>query len=240
MTSCTHPTTLGKLPAHLDPFGMLTGRQPTPLRLRFADDGGDGTGAGGDDGGDDGDDGDKGGDDKLGDAGQRALDRAKQRDKESRAALKEYADLGLSAAEIKAIVDEKNKGNAPDAEAIAKQAQRDADKVANERLHGRLRSSSVREQAASLQFIDPSEALALIDRKALDAVEVDDDDEVDSPAIKKLLEELATKRPHLLKTKDSVADSRTAGIGAKGSGNKPESKPGIDRLRSVQRSSSKK
>lgn len=230
MTICTHPTTLGKLPAHLDPFGMLTGRQATPLRLRFADDGGDGTGADGDNG--DGDDGDKGGDDRLGDAGQRALDRAKQRDKESRAALKEYADLGLTAAEIKAIVDEKNKGNAPDAEAIAKQAQRDADKVANERLHGRLRSSSVREQAASLQFIDPSEALALIDRKALDAVEVDDDDEVDGPAIKKLLEELATKRPHLLKPKDSTADHRTAGIGAGGSGGQPESAPGVSRVRS--------
>ena len=238
MTICTHPPVLGKLPAHLDPFGLMSGRQATPLRLRFADEGGDGTGAGDGDG--DGDEGDKGGDDKLGDAGQRALDRAKQRDKESRAALKEYADLGLTAAEIKAIVDEKNKGNAPDAEAIAKQAQRDADKVANDRLHGRLRSSSVREQAASLEFIDPSEALALIDRKALDAIDVDDDDEVDAPAIKKLLEELATKKPHLLKPKDSVADSRTAGIGASGSTTKAEPKPGIGRLRSVQRSSSKK
>jgi hypothetical protein len=235
MTICTHPPVLGKLPAHLDPFGLIGGRQAYPLRLRFGDEGGDGTGAG--DGDSDDSDNDK--DDKLGDAGQRALDRAKQRDKESRAALKEYADLGLTAAEIKAIVDEKNKGNAPDAEAIAKQAQRDADKVANDRLHGRLRSSSVREQAASLEFIDPSEALALIDRKALDAIDVDDDDEVDAPAIKKLLEELATKKPHLLKPKDSVVDSRIAGIGARGSGAKPESKPGRDRLRSAYESSGK-
>jgi len=238
MTICTHPTALGKLPAHLDRFGLISGRQAYPLRLRFGDEGGDGTGAGGDGGAGDGEgDGEDG--DKLGDAGARALERAKRRDKESRAALKEYADLGLTAAEIKAIVDEKNKGTAPDADAIAKQARRDADKAANERLHGRLRSSSVREQAASLDFIDPSEALALVDRKALDAVEVDDDDEVDSPAIKKLLEELATRKPHLLKTKDSVADSRIAGIGARGSGAKPESKPGRDRMRSAYESSGK-
>jgi len=60
---------------------------------------------------------------------------------------------------------------------------------------------------------------------------VNDDGDADEAAVKKLLEDLKSDSPHLLKPTDSTADHRTAGIGATGSGTTSEVRPGADRLR---------
>lgn len=175
----------------------------------------------------------------LGDAGQKAIDRMKETVKTTKAELKAYSELGLSAAEIKAIIDEKNAGKPVDEEAIRTKAQKDADTAAAEKFHGKLRNSSVREQAATLGFTSPTDALALISAQDLADVDVTDD-EVDGPAVKKLLEKLAADKPYLLKPTDSTPGHKQVGIGGTGSGTKPEVQPGTARLRAAYANTPKK
>lgn len=143
---------------------------------------------------------------------------------------KAFRDLGLTPAEIaelKKARDDANGGPTP--EQIAEAARKDADKAANERIAARARTSAVREQAAALGFHEPKDALALLDRAALDEVAVDDDDEADPAAVKRLLEQLAAARPYLVK-KPGFASARDAGIGSTGSGARPDPGPGVARL----------
>jgi DNA-binding transcriptional MerR regulator len=176
----------------------------------------------------------------LGDAGQQAIDRMKTERNTARQEAKAYKDLGLSPDEIRALVAEKNAGTAPDPEKIAREAQKAADAAAKDRYDGKARGSEVRAQAAELNFIKPTQALALLDPKDLADIDVDDDGEVDADAVKKLLEKLATDNPHLLKPTDTTPDYRSAGIGGSGSGTKPEVRPGVDRIRNAYANSPKK
>lgn len=236
----TIPCSYRTLPHHLDPYGQVF-RSPNPrLGLRFADAGGDGSGAGGDggDGGDgSGDGGDGEGEKPLGAAGEQALERTKAKLKTAAAELKSYKELGVTADEIRALVEAKNAGNAPDADAIKAAATREAEEAASERYAAKARASAVREQAATLGFIDPKDALATLSVDDLADIDITDD-EVDEAAVKKLLEDLAKKKPYLLKSKDNTADHRTAGIGSSGSGTPPESQPGVGRMRDAYAASS--
>lgn len=160
-------------------------------------------------------------------------DQAQKRLDERNAArdeAKAFRDLGLSVEEIAALKKARDDANGgPTPEQIAADARKEADKAANERIAARARTSAVREQAAALGFHEPKDALALLDRKALDEVAVDGDDEADAGAVKKLLEELATARPYLVK-KPGFASPRDAGIGSTGSGAKPDPGPGTARM----------
>ncbi|WP_066038664.1 hypothetical protein [Herbiconiux solani] len=239
MSICTVPT-----PAYA---GILS-PVPNRPRLRFLDAGGDGSGAGGDAGDSAGGDGDSGdgdsgdGDEKLGAPGVQALERTKARLKAASADLKAYSELGLTPDEIKAIVDEKNAGKAPDEASIEKRLRKEIEADAREKTAAKFRAGAVREQAATLGFHDPKDALAFLDSDALADVDVDDNDEVDTAAVKKLLEALAQKKPHLVKNPDDdTPDWRSAGIGARGSGNKPENVlPGTPRMAAAYADSSKK
>lgn len=225
---------INPFPTLTDTDGMtVIGRTLHDLRgIRFADgEGGNGgDGAGGEGEGGDGDGADKEG---LGEAGQQALDRLKARERASRAEAKAYKDLGLSPDEVKALIEARDKAAAPDEDKIRQTAQREAETAAREKFAVKLRASEVRAQAAELGFASPSDALALLPADKLAAVDVSDDDEVDTGEVKKLLEQLKTDKPYLLKNTDNTADHQTAGIGATGSGTKPEVQPGLDRMRSA-------
>jgi len=236
MTICTPPTTLGDLPAHLDPFGMLTGRQRTPLRLRFADEGGDGTGAGGTGG--DGTDGTGSGDgsgdgddpDKLGDAGVRAFERTKTELRDRKGELKAFTDLGLTPDDIKALRDGQSGGQGVDVAGIEQRVRASLQTQFDEQRAADARASAVRELAATSGFLNPKQALRLVDDAELAKVTVKDGT-ADEAGVKKLLEDLAKDSPYLVAPTDSTADHRAAGIGASGTGTPSESKPGYDRMR---------
>lgn len=227
---------LNQFPTLINQDGMaVIGRTLHNLRgIRYVEGEGGNEGEGSGDG--DGEDADK----DLGDAGQKALERMKERERASRAEAKAYKDLGLTPDEIKALVEDRDKATAPDEDKIRKEAQRTADAAARDKYVGKLRNSNVREQAASLGFASPSDALALLPQKDLADVDVSDDDDVDEDAVKKLLQKLATDKPYLLKPTDTTADHQTAGIGASGSGKQPDVQPGLPRLRSAYENSSKK
>jgi hypothetical protein len=219
-----HTAPLGRVPFALDPFGQIHPHINTRHRLRFmADDGGDG-GAGGD-GGEGGD-----GTEELADKGKQALDRMKSERNNAKAQLKAYADLGLTPEEVKELAAAKKAGEQLDEDKIRTEAEKVADQKATERIHAKVRSSAVRAEAAELGFIKPAQALALLDAQKLAEVDVNDDDEADADEIKKLLNALATDSPHLLKPTDTTPDWRAAGMGAGGSGAKPEVTPGVGRM----------
>lgn len=147
--------------------------------------------------------------------------------------LRAFTELGLTPEEIKEL---RERPAGPDAKDIEKRVQKAIDEARladAEKSNSRARGAEVRAQAAELGFIKPTQALALLDAKKLSDVAVSDDGDADAAAVKKLLEELATDSPHLIKKTDTTADHRSAGIGASGSATKAEVRPGADRLRSA-------
>lgn len=247
MTTCTQPTPLGKLPAHLDPFASRAYGMP---RLRFNVEDPGAAGAGGTP---------PGAppaappaapaapntpaaakppaDEPLGDAGVRAFERTKEELRDRKAELKAFTDLGLSADDIKAL----REGKGPESVDVAGIEQRVRQSLQaefDEQRATSARASAVRELAATSGFVNPKQALRLIDDAELAKVAVKDGT-ADEAGVKKLLDTLATDSPYLLAPKDSTADARTAGIGASGAGAQPESKPGIDRMRDAYATSGK-
>lgn len=237
----------GKLPHHLDPFNLNGGYANKMPRLRFGEEGGDGTGAGGNGG--DGSEGSEGDDKPLGPAGERAYERTKEELRETKDTLKAFSDLGLSADEIKQIVANRDKDGksdksgdkAPlDPAALTKQIREEVAAENQEKAEASARRSEVKTQAALLGFHNPGQALALINTDSLKKVAVKDD-EADSAAVKKILEALATESPYLVKNADDeTPDYRTAGIGGTGSNTKPEVQPGKARLANAYKTNSKK
>ena len=155
--------------------------------------------------------------------------------------LRAFTDLGLTAAEIKAL--KEGAASAPSDKDIEKRisdATAKFEAEQNEKSNAKARAAEVRAQAAELGFIKPAQALALLDAKKLADIKVDENGDADEDAVKKLLEDLKTDSPHLLKPTDTTADHRTAGIGASGSGTQPDVRPGIDRMRSAYANNPKK
>jgi hypothetical protein len=120
-------------------------------------------------------------------------------------------------------------------ERIAKQAAAQATKDAETRIAGVLRTSAIREAAATAGFSDAADALAMLPADKVAALKVDlDAGTADGDGVKALLDELAKAKPYLLKTTDTTVDHRTAGIGASGgAGTAPETAPGTPRLRAA-------
>jgi DNA-binding transcriptional MerR regulator len=145
--------------------------------------------------------------------------------------LRAFTELGLTPDEIKALKDKPGPTSEKDIEKIINDRVKEVETAQTERLNAKARASEVRAQAAELGFIKPAQALALLDPKKLADIPVNDDGDADEAAVKKLLEELKTDSPHLLKPTDTTAHHRDAGIGATGSGNQPDVRPGADRLR---------
>lgn len=147
------------------------------------------------------------------------------------ATLRTFTELGLTPEEIKALKDKPGPTSEKDIEKIINDRVKEVETAQTERLNAKARASEVRAQAAELGFIKPAQALALLDPKKLADIPVNDDGDADEAAVKKLLEELKTDSPHLLKPTDTTAHHRDAGIGASGSGTQSDVRPGADRLR---------
>lgn len=249
MTTTTTAPVYGRIPTNADPFGLILGQAvPRTPFLRFETEGGSGSGAGGLGGNGGQGAGQQGagsqggsgnGDQPLGEAGQRALEREKERRREATDALKSFTELGMSAEDLAKLIEANDPKNP---ERIAKQAASQATKDAEARISGVLRTSAIREAAALAKFTDPGDALAMLSADKVAALKVDlEAGTADSAGVKALLDDLAKEKPYLLKQdEDTVVDHRTAGIGAGGSGAKPESKPGLARIRSAIDASPKK
>lgn len=158
----------------------------------------------------------------------------------TKAELRAYADLGLTPDQIKELKTAKPGESNADVEQRIQQAISEATTEINAKAAAKSRAAEVRAQAAELNFIKPTQALALLDHDALAKVKVDDNGDADASAVKQLLEDLAKDSPHLLKPTDHTPDHRSVGIGGTGSGTKPEVRPGVDRLRQAYADSSKK
>lgn len=150
--------------------------------------------------------------DALGEGGQKALQAERTRANDAETALKAYSKLG-SAEDLQKLLQANQDSNA---DKIRQQATTEAEAAANERLHNKLRSNELRTQAAVLGFNDPNDVAAFLTPEQISGLSVSDTDEVDGAAAKALLEALAKSKPYLVK--DTVADSRSAGIGSVGSG----------------------
>lgn len=158
----------------------------------------------------------------------------------TQAELRAYSDLGLTPEQIKALKDKPAGASDDDVQKRVDEAIKAARAEDSEKANARARGAEVRAQAAEMGFVKPAQALALINQSELAKVKVGDDGEADADAVKALLEALKTDSPHLLKPTDTTTDHRTAGIGATGSGTKPEVQPGLPRLRDAYANSSKK
>ena len=118
-----------------------------------------------------------GGEDELGDAGKKALDRMKAKLKAERSArIAAEAKLNETAA-----VDD------------ADRLQREADARALEKANARILNAEVRAAAVG-KLSDPTDALTFIDLTQFD---VDDDGSVDQDEIAQAIADLLTKKPYL-------------------------------------------
>ena len=149
--------------------------------------------------------------DTLGDGGQKALQAERTARAEAEKTAKAYSALG-SVEDLQKLLQANQDSNA---DKIRQQATTAAEAAANERLHNKLRSNELRTQAAVLGFNDPNDIAAFLTAEQIAGLSVSDADEVDGAAAKSLLEALAKSKPYLVK--DTVTDSRTAGIGSVGS-----------------------
>lgn len=99
----------------------------------------------------------------------------------------------------KTELDELKAQNATELEKAVAAARKEGESTATTRSNQKLVASEARALAADAGFHNPRDAAALMD---LSKVKVGDDGEVDSAAIKSLIDELATERPYLVKAKD--------------------------------------
>jgi DNA-binding transcriptional MerR regulator len=133
--------------------------------------------------------------DALGDKGKQALDRMKEQRNAARAEAREareYKALGLSPAEIKKILDERNGADGkPDADAIREEARREARAEAQ-----RERVTDKIEARAAKAFTDAEDAVAILMRNH-DPDDFLDGDKIDVDAIQEALNDLLEKKPHL-------------------------------------------
>jgi hypothetical protein len=162
----------------------------------------------------------------------RAFERTKEELRDRKNELKAFTDLGLTADDIKALRDGKNGADGVDVAGIEQRVRDSLQTQFDEQRAADARASAVRELAATSGFLNPKQALRLVDDAELAKVTVKDG-AADEAGVKKLLDDLAKDSPYLLASPDSIADHRAAGIGAGGSGAQPESKPGTDRVRSA-------
>jgi hypothetical protein len=192
-----------------------------------SEDGGDGDGGDGDDGtGGDGGDGD---DEKLGDAGKKAL----QEERDARKAAEKRAKKAEADAEAL-----RNRDKSDDEKKLdeAKKAGRAEADAAN---NTRLVNAELRALAAQAKMRDPRDAIAQL-RGDLDDIEVDDDGEVDSKALTKLLDDLKKKKAYLFDDGKSTSTHQDAGIGGTGGDGAPNVGTGRARIKSAIDASSKK
>lgn len=143
--------------------------------------------------------------------------KALHRKQEERA--KANADAAKRLAEIE-------EANATDLEKAVKAARDEGRSEVLTAANSRLINAEARAAAAELRFKNPALAIKAVD---LSSVEVGEDGEVDSAAVRAALEELAKHEPYL------IGDGRPKGDADQGARTtaKPEATPGMGRLRAA-------
>lgn len=130
-----------------------------------------------------------------------------------------YGDIdSLKAA--KAELDELKAQNASDLEKAVAAARKEGETAASTRANQRLVAAEARALAADANFHNPRDAAQLVN---LSEIKVGEDGEVDSDAVKALIDKLATERPYLVKAAEGEKKNdrkRDPGQGARtGTGN---------------------
>lgn len=146
--------------------------------------------------GDDGDEGEE--DDKSGDKEDtKGLKSALEKERKERKRLEKELKAKQKAEDEAADKDkseaEKAKGRAEKAEAAAK-------KLA-EGLLTRDINDAIRKEAEKLKFLDPNDAIELVDRKLIESTQDEDDPsdiEIDLKTVAKVVKDLATRKPHFI------------------------------------------
>ncbi|WP_051758212.1 hypothetical protein [Rossellomorea vietnamensis] len=183
---------------------VLSTYKPIKLDLQFFADGGEG-GDGGDGGGDDGGDGGSGGSNKpfatfnSKDELDKRLGRAERKGQKELAKTLGFDSVEAMQEALKKPDDQNNKDKDKNGDPV------DVDKLVEEKLKVereksflRLRNAEVKIQAKDLDFTDWEDALVLAD-----FTDVKEDDKGNIVGVKEALEELAKKKPHLLKAKSN-------------------------------------
>lgn len=138
------------------------------------------------------DDGDEDDDDTpLGPKGEKALQAEKQKRRDAQKQLREWKALGMSPADIKKLLDDRNDGDQPDPDRIRSEAKAEAQA---ELMESRVLDKI--EAKAGKLFADPDDAAALL-MKDHGADEFLDDGKIDVEAIEEALDELLEKKPYL-------------------------------------------
>lgn len=166
------------------------------------------------------------------DAYKQALDRMKAAQQAAEREAKAFKDLGLTPEQIRELQTKAARADPKpvDEDKIRADALKQAEDAATARFETQARRTAVREQARALGFHNAADALAEIDTDALAKVKVTDD-EPDTDAIKALVEAVVKAKPYLVKP--DGASARDAGIGGAGNTDRPEPRPGLDRIRSA-------
>jgi hypothetical protein len=115
-------------------------------------------------------------------------------------------------------------------------ARKEGEAAAIERANERLKSAEARAMAAQLRFRNPALAARTVD---LSGVKVADDGTVDTDALKSVLGDLAKAEPYMVGEEPPKPPPSFNG-GPRPSNNKPESTPGLGRMRDAYASGTKK
>ncbi|SJM61352.1 hypothetical protein [Gulosibacter sp. 10] len=150
----------------------------------------------------------EGGEEQLGDAGKRALDRMKEERNDARTALKAFQDLGLPADELGEIV---KKHTETDQEAALAQARQEGAQEARKTFEQQLTALAVRERAAAKGFHEPEAALLFLGDRVSEITVTDEG--VDTSSVDTLLDDVATNHQYLVRQKDEGSGS-SFGLGA--------------------------
>lgn len=124
--------------------------------------------------------------------GRKLIQQERDAAKEAKRALSPWRklerDFQKSPDEIRAILEAQESGNTDEA-----RIRREAEAAANAKVTAKLVRSEVKGLAKGL-FADPEDAFLFID---LDAIDVDDDGEVDTKAVERELKSILSRKPHL-------------------------------------------
>lgn len=130
---------------------------------------------------------DPAGADQLGDAGKKALDAMKEREKAARAAARE------AQAEVERLRSEMAAANQTAEERAREEARREARAEADARANERILKAEIR-AAATAKLTDPADALRFLDLSQFD---VSNDGDVDAALITEAINDLLAARPYL-------------------------------------------
>lgn len=167
--------------------------------FRFVDGAGDG---GGGDGGGDGGDGSGGGTEFKAPASQAELDKIiEKRLARQKEQFKGFDDFKAKAAKW----DQHEESSKDDAQKAIDTAKAETTAELTQKFLTRLVRSEVKSAAQAAGFFDPEDAFSVIDAEKLPVK----DDEPDADAIKKLVSDLAEKKPHLVDTSKVKATTKT-------------------------------